>query len=54
MTEDQIEHGRIRNFLYHCTMGLAAVQHNGNMVIKLYDLHDVETVSIIFALYNLF
>lgn len=45
---------RVRNLLNHCLMGLITIQHNGNMIIKLHETHDVATVGIIFTLYNLF
>ena len=52
--EKSEEQCRVRNLLHHCIMGLTSIQHNGNMVIKMYEMHDVATVGIIFTLYNLF
>ena len=52
--EDKKELSGVRDLLHHCIMGLAAIQHNGNMIIKVHETHDAFTVGIIFALYNLF
>lgn len=53
-SESNNELCRVRNLLNHCLMGLITIQHNGNMIIKLHETHDVATVGIIFAIYNLF
>ena len=45
---------RVHNLIHHCIVGLASIQHNGNMVIKLHEIHDVATVGVVFTLYNLF
>ena len=41
-------------FLKHCILGLATLQHGGNLVLKVYENYTAFTVSIIFALYHLF
>ena len=43
-----------RDLLNHVISGLAAIQHCGDMIIKVHETHDPFTVGIIFALYNLF
>lgn len=40
--------------MHHCIFGLASIQHNGSMVIKINEVHDTLTVGIVFLLYNLF
>ena len=35
-------------------MGLTAIQHNGNMVIKMHEMHDMVTMGLLYTLYNLF
>ena len=54
LTDESEEQGCVRNLLHHCIMGLTSIQHNGNMVIKMHEIHDVATIGIIFTLYNLF
>mmetsp|Transcript_25973 Transcript_25973/g.34784 ORF Transcript_25973/g.34784 Transcript_25973/m.34784 type:complete len:109 (-) Transcript_25973:1131-1457(-) len=53
-TAEASESARLQNLLAHCIIGLATLQHNGSMVIKLYETHDVLSVSILFMLYGLF
>ena len=43
-----------RDLLNHVILGLASIQHCGNMVIKMHEAQDPFTVGLIFALYNLF
>ena len=43
-----------RDLLYNVLLGLCTIQHNGNMVIKVHEMHDIVSVGIIFTLYNLF
>ena len=41
-------------FLKHCILGLATLQHGGNMVLKVYETYTAFTVGILFVLYHLF
>ena len=41
-------------FLKHCILGLATVQHGGNLVLKVYETYTAFTVGILFSLYHLF
>ena len=45
---------RARSLIYHTIIGLASIQHNGSMLIKLHETHDVLSVGVLFMLYNLF
>ena len=40
--------------LKHCILGMATLQHGGNMVIKVYETYTAFTVGVIFVLYHLF
>ena len=41
-------------FLKHCILGLATLQHGGNIVLKVYETYTAFTVGILFVLYHLF
>ena len=43
-----------KDFLKHCILGLATLQHGGNLVLKVYETYSAFTVGILFALYHLF
>ena len=44
----------MQNLLLHCIIGLCSVQHNGSMVIKLHETHDLLTVGVLFMIYSMF
>jgi len=48
------EADRTQNLILHCITGLACLQHNGSMVIKLHESHDLLSVGTLFMLYSLF
>ena len=35
-------------------MGLMVTQHNGNLVIKMHEMHDMVTMGLLYTMYNLF
>ena len=35
-------------------MGLTAIQHNGNLVLKIHEMQDALTCGLVFMLYTLF
>ena len=41
-------------FLKHCILSLATLQHGGSMVLKVYETYSAFTVGILFVLYHLF
>ena len=43
-----------KDFLKHCILGLATIQHGGNLVLKVYETYSAFTVGILFMLYHLF
>ena len=51
---DLSEQRHVNNLLHHCIMGLTAIQHNGNMVIRMHEMHDMVTMGLLLTLYNLF
>ena len=54
--KDQIDKELVykTEFLKHCILGLATLQHGGNLVLKVYETYTAFTVGILFALYHLF
>lgn len=43
-----------KDFLKHCILGLATVQHGGNMVLKIYEAYTPFTAGLLFMLYHMF